>query len=363
MQPEEIISNVIIRLITLNPFFGVLLSSLEKIKDETIIYNGKPTFATDGFKIFYHPQVLTLFTLSELEGILLHEVLHGIFEHCLKSRIGNRNPDLWNIACDIVVNIEIKEMGYDLPAASAFDYRFRDMLPEEIYEILNKKSAVFVKRFDIHMPLLDEDEEKLTNHILTAYEISKDSIGDLPLGLIRAINKLKPSKINWQKILHYIAGEALAKDELNYHLPNKKYIPYDIYLPSLRSYTKGSLIVAIDTSGSITNEQLIQFVSEIKKISYLVDKFFLITCDASVHEIVEIEQFENFLHRVYFKGGGGTDFNPVFKIIREKRLNPDLLIYLTDGEGDYPEFRPPYPVLWILTKNYNVPWGNKLVIS
>jgi len=364
MKPEEKISNAIVRLIAHNPFFGVLLSSLDKIEDDTIYCSGVPTIATDGFRIFYHPQFVSLLSEQETEAVLVHEIFHGIFRHCDFSRIAQRNIELWNVCCDYAVNVEIDLMEYKLPKGALIDYQFKDMLPEEIYERLQKNYIdIPIRKFDIHLPLSAKDKEILLERILSASLIAKDSIGDLSLGVRRAIGKLKEPKVSWQRIFHHIIGQTLAGVDFTYNPPDKRVLPYEIYLPSLHSYGFSNLVIAVDTSGSISKDQLTQFASEIKNISYLVQEAFIITCDAKIQETVEIQQCESFFNKIDFKGSGGTDFRPIFEFIEKKRLYPDLLIFLTDGEARYPQknhYR--YPVLWVLTKEHKVPWGYTLVI-
>jgi predicted metal-dependent peptidase len=63
------------------------------------------------------------------------------------------------------------------------------------------------------------------------------------------------------------------------------------------------------------------------------------------------------------KGGGGTDFKGVFEYLKKEKITPKVLIYYTDGEGALPPKAPPYPVLWMLSREQNMPWGKKIVIS
>ena len=87
------------------------------------------------------------------------------------------------------------------------------------------------------------------------------------------------------------------------------------------------------------------------------------SADAAVHEVVKITKFSNLLNKIKFKGGGGTDFRPVFDKVKELNIFPELLIYLTDAYGSFPEKQPNYPVLWCLTEeNSVVPWGHSVHI-
>ncbi len=106
-----------------------------------------------------------------------------------------------------------------------------------------------------------------------------------------------------------------------------------------------------------------QFAAELSKISYLVESVTAMSCDAQVHEVVKIKKFDNFLKKLKFVGGGGTNFIPVFDKVKEMKMIPELLIYLTDSFGQFPEKHPNYPVLWCLTdENGHVPWGQSVYI-
>src|SRR6185369_10042245 len=104
----------------------------------------------------------------------------------------------------------------------------------------------------------------------------------------------------------------------------------------------------VDTSGS-TENMLPQFLAEMRKLNTLISELTVMTCDAEVHEVVKLTQMDGLFKNVKFKGGGGTDFRPVFSTVKEKRIIPDLLIYLTDMFGTFPEKGPNYPVLWVST--------------
>ena len=119
-------------------------------------------------------------------------------------------------------------------------------------------------------------------------------------------------------------------------------------MPSLKNEKIGNVVVAIDTSGSISDDDISQFVSELKKISNLVEEVTVITCDCQIHETVKVRHFSEILSKIQMKGGGGTSFKPVFDKIAEGQV-PQLLVYLTDTYGDYPEKKPTYPVLWMST--------------
>ena len=172
---------------------------------------------------------------------------------------------------------------------------------------------------------------------------------------------MRKSKVKWERIFHRYVGEALAKDDFSYERCNRRLMGQDIYLPDLRNHIIGHVVLAIDTSGSITAKILEQFSAELAKISHLVDEVTVMTCDAQVHEVVKVRKMEDFMKKIEFKGGWGTDFRPVFKEVEDRKITPELLIYLTDAWGSFPEKAPQYPVIWTLTTGSNkngIPWGS-----
>jgi len=62
-------------------------------------------------------------------------------------------------------------------------------------------------------------------------------------------------------------------------------------------------------------------------------------------------------------GGGGTDFAPAFDWIAREGLRPDVVLYFTDAEGDFPPSPPPYPVLWLVKGRAEVPWGERIQLN
>jgi len=350
------------RLMLQQPFYGMLLSMIDFIPEPTI-----PTMATDGARVFYSPEFAMELDDDEMFGVLLHEISHCIYLHCTQKRRMNRDHHRWNVAADYAINLEIKDMQYKLPRQVLLDEKYRDMNAEQIYDSLPADCS-HLQTLDIHIENTDAKEwDDMEDKIISAYEMTRNSKskGSMPGGLKRWIDKLRKAKVNWARVFHRYVGQALAKDDYSYVRANRRFVPQDIYLPDLRNYIIGTVVVAVDTSGSIGKKCLEQFGAEMSKISHLVDECTAISCDAQIHEVVKIRKFQNFIKNVKFgfKGGGGTDFRPVFDLVKEKKMQPELLIYLTDTYGSFPERPPNYPVLWCITEDGGtVPWGQSVYI-
>lgn len=362
-KAKERVGNSRARLLLQQPFYGVLLSMVDFVPETAI-----PTMATDGSKVFYNPNyVMDELTDDEVFGVILHEISHCIYLHCTPKRRLNRAQHKWNVACDFAINLEIKGMGYALPQQVLLDNKYRDMNAEQIYDSLPEDASNF-KTLDMHIENSDEAGwDDMEDKIITAWEMTKNQTGkgSTPAGMKRWIDKLRKSRVRWERIFHRYVGQALAKDDYSFTRVNKRFVGQDMYLPDMRSHIIGNVVIAIDTSGSIGKNCLEQFAAEIAKIGHLVDEITAMSCDARVHEVVKIKKFENFLNKLQMKGGGGTDFRPVFDKIKEMKMQPELAIYLTDAYGSFPEKQPNYPVLWCVTSESGmdyIPWGQKVLL-
>jgi len=203
-----------------------------------------------------------------------------------------------------------------------------------------------------------EDLEVFEGKMREAYTAAKDQ-GRLPSYIKRYIKKLFKPKIPWQNILaRYLI--SYSKVDYNWLPPAYKYLPSGLVLPSIR-IRKIDLVIAIDTSGSISNEELRKFMTEVKGIISQFNSYTLkiIACDANIHEIHEFETFKpfDFKEAMKLSGGGGTDFRPVFNYIEKEKKRPDCLVYMTDLYGDFPYSKPNYPVIWLCTSEEKAPFG------
>ena len=150
-------------------------------------------------------------------------------------------------------------------------------------------------------------------------------------------------------------------NDFTYTRLKRQYMAQGIAIPTLRSKDLPPVGIAIDTSGSVGDLEMQQFVSEIQSFSRLAWNFpvHLIMCDRQVTNYANVMS-RNIDHKKHLppKGRGGTDFRPVFDKIRDEKIKISCLIYLTDTQGNFPEQRPNYPVLWIsCCDRGQVPWG------
>ena len=146
--------------------------------------------------------------------------------------------------------------------------------------------------------------------------------------------------------------------------PNRRYIYSGLYLPSVHREGIGQLVVALDTSSSIRQQELEEFAAEISAISDQAqpEAIRVLYCDEVVNSTQEFRYSEPI--KLEPMGGGGTNFRPVFEWVDAQNLSPACLIYLTDLECDsYPDTVPSYPVLWVTNSRRTAPFGETLRIT
>ncbi|MBP5530444.1 MAG: hypothetical protein J6Y54_00235 [Lentisphaeria bacterium] len=213
-------------------------------------------------------------------------------------------------------------------------------------------------------PAFDADAEMFCRNLSADAEIELKTRGGRGDGagnhLLRLLEKINVPHVDWKILLRQFIREVRG-GSYRWLPPNRRFISKGLYLPGRRQKMFRG-VVALDTSGS-TVKELPGFVEEVEQLMRSFGKFELnvIECDAAVGNVTVvssgIKPHDWRKHR--FSGGGGTDFTPVFKYINEKRLNPNVLVFFTDGNGACPGANPSYPVLWLLTRDGQPPvsWG------
>jgi len=363
-----------------------------------------PTMWTDGNVIGYNPLFVKELTIPEIVGVTAHEVWHTVLMHHLRR--GSRNPMVWNMAADHVVNLIITggSEPFTLPDGNLCDSRFGDLSCEKVYNILlaenppppqeekgdgkpcdggegeesaegdsngdsdpgkcgevrdwtpkdDGKGGASNKPKKPSKAEMEEAEATMKRHIVRAATAAK-LCGTLPGHLERLIAEATAPKTNALEVISSWATE-LAKDDWSWRRPNRRYHDSSFILPSLRSENPGTCGFFIDTSGSMSEKELNEAASELQGILRRDSlKVQIIYCDSEVAKTQEITP-EDMPLKLKMYGGGGTDFRPPFDWIAEKDITLSGAVYFTDGYCDsFPE-PPDYPVLWILSSSAGS-WG------
>lgn len=361
-----------VRLMARLPFYGILLSYLTLRPDAEV-----KIAATDGSNIFYNPDFLTQLMREgadlTAQGLLVHETLHPGLGHFWRK--GNREHVRWNASADFVINLIVTDLGLRIPAGGLLDEQYRGMSEEEIY---NRLPPEFVQNIpaallDLRDPAWEQEGQGSAgggsadpaslwrDRVASAAQAAKVR-GCLPAGLERMIDRLLAPTKDWRAVLsEFVVPHAADYD---WRRPERRFLDLDLYLPSLAGEQVEDLVVAIDTSGSVGQDEMRRMISELRAIlcAYERVRIMVMACDADVHEVYELEETSR-IPGVY-SGGGGTSTVPVFDKIKELGLTPYAVVYLTDGYADYPEWQPEYPVLWVLTPDHQrPPWGRFTVLD
>lgn len=306
--------------------------------------------------------------------------MHHILAH--SQRKLKRKGFLWQLATDFAINNLLFKNGIKIPNGANFDKKYKNMYAEEIYEELKKEQIEagfdayeddikeneqeenqenkFTKVKNIEENLDERDEEQWEYASTLAKEVAiRKSL--MPLGFERLAKKVTAQNIDWKFEL-YNAINRHMRNNYAFMPPNKKHLYRGFALPSLTSDIL-SLIVAIDTSGSIQEEILGAFIEEFKTImqNFPAVNIELLIADAKVHAHYSFKGAEDM--DFVLKGGGGTDYRPVFEYIDANFPMSSMLLYFTDGDGIFPRIPPSYEVLWALSnKKERIPFGRALVI-
>ena len=382
MHANTLLTKAKSQLTSKHPYFGMLASRLKHEEDEKIRF-----YASNGVRFKYNPNFVEKCSIDELIFILTNCVMHHILAH--QQRKLKRKGSLWQLSTDFAINNLLKKSGFKIPTAANYNSEFKNMYAEEIYDVLkeqmnyqgsdafdnkndnsnttltineakNSEDKRFANTENIDEELDEKDESQWEYAASLAKEVAMRK-SSFPLGLERLAKKMKAKDIDWKFEL-YNAINRHMRNNYSFMPPNKKHLYRGFALPSLTSDTL-SLIVAIDTSGSINDILLGTFIEEFKSImqSFPAVSIELIIADAKVHGHYSFQGGENMDFQL--KGGGGTDYRPVFEYIDANLPMSSMLLYFTDGEGIFPRIPPPYEVLWALSQNKKkIPFGRPLVI-
>jgi len=218
---------------------------------------------------------------------------------------------------------------------------------------------------NLPVPLTAQEREELAQkwqQYLASAAQQAQQAGKLGGAMARLVDAWLAPKLPWRSLLaHYFFDQA--RNDYNYMRPSRR--EGEMILPSLKS-SQCDLIVAIDTSGSIGEEELSEFLSEINAIKgALTVRITLLACDAKLAEDGPwvFEPWEEFRLPRAFQGGGGTDFAPVFEWVENQNLRPDALVYFTDADAEFPKHAPTYPVIWLVKGKKPVPWGKRIQLN
>jgi predicted metal-dependent peptidase len=309
-------------------------------------------------------------SVQQLMFLLAHEAMHYMLAHGLRR--GHRDPQAWNVAADKVINDTLIDAGVgDFIDGGVTLDGAREMAAESLYDENDDGAGQGPGGLgnDIGDPT-DADGQPLddaTIHQLEA-EAKIDAIqsakaakavGKLPASIERMVEELVNVSTPWYDILErFMAGKI--KDGYSWNRPNRRFIARNIYIPGTDYVPKmGPVVIGVDTSGSIGPDEIAMFNGHINRIidTCNPEVVHVVYCDYDVAGVDEYTP-EDFPVTIQCKGGGGTSFKPVFDWIDTNAIDPECVVYLTDGYGDQSEFTTNHETVWLTTGTEAFDWGH-----
>lgn len=402
------------RLILDKPFLGSLVMHLPlKAADSKWC----ETTATDARFFYYNPAYIARLTLDQTQFVLAHEAMHCALSHF--NRRNHRQKHRWDVACDYAVNMILDDERMPAPDEALMNATYRGLSAEEIYPLLHEDPPE--QTLDTHLfdesgsgqggegesqesedegeqndsdqddqgeqsgeeqsqqesgeaeagasedapppPPMDTDklDEQWQGRLAAAAQAARQA-GKMSKSLMRLVDHLLAPKLPWRALLARYMMNA-ARDDYSFQRTSRR--EGEAMMPRLYSQSV-KVAVALDTSGSISDDELREFLSEIDALKAQVRaEVVLHACDDHLAEagpwryaMWETVELPEGIH-----GGGGTDFRPVFEWLNDGGGAPDLLVYFTDAEGRFPEAEPRYPVVWLVKGKAPVPFGIRIQLN
>ena len=380
-----------IRILMNHGFYGLLLMNAKLSIDENV-----ETAYTDGKRIVFGTKFLDSLRDNEIDFILMHEILHIALRHCVRGK--EKDNELFNIACDIVVNSNIlKSNNMNINSITLKQYgEAMHVAPnkregylytaEEVYEMLlsnnkrnassgNKQKNVSIDDHSKWNPNIVDNKEWIQKVINAKNNIQNrrlagEQASNIPSGIERMYNELVKSKVDWKTILCDFVQETVC--DYSFSPPDRRFSEEVFFLPDFNDTEKEvkNILFMVDTSGSIKNDAIIEAFSEVKGA---IDQFngklqgYLGFFDAQVIPPVQFESVDDLL-KIKPYGGGGTRFDIIFEYINNNMQDnlPKCIIILTDGYAEFPNeaIANNIPVLWIISNSdVTPPWGKIVKID
>lgn len=384
---QEVLDKIIVARVGLllrHPFFGNMATRLGIQEcDEWC-----PTAATDGRNLYYNTEFFSKLSAREIEFVIAHEILHCVFDHI--GRTEQRDRQIYNIACDYIVNNtlvrdNIGEQPKDIPIFQ--DFKYEGWSSEKVYdEIYKKYDEKQLKKLgqllDEHLEWGDNDgqgqgkndknkeEGQKKKPTFSKEELRKirdeikDSIlqsaqaagaGNLPKEVERIVQSMTNPKMNWREILQ-TQIQSTIKSDYSFMRPSRKGWHSGVVLPGSQFEQTIDIAVAIDASGSISEKQLTEFLSEIKSImdQYKDYRIKVWTFDTEVYNEQDYGPNDGDISQYQITGGGGTDFMCNWDYMKKNDIVPKRLIMFTDGYT-YDSWGDPYycDTVFVIHDNHN----------
>jgi predicted metal-dependent peptidase len=356
-------------LIFTEPFYGLFLIGINKIYSEQIPTAGVSKRGI-GMQLTINPEFYMNLSEDHRYGLIKHELLHIAFGHLLLRDLYSDHK-LFNIAADLEINQYIIESN--LPDGGLLLSSFPELnLPKKAgtkkyYELLEKaQEDNTCPSLDGLLDQMDGDSEychstwnefddlsepdkkllqkQVEHQLKESAEQTVKKCGNIPgemSDIIHRLTHIEPAKFDWKGYLkRFVGNSSIVYTKKLRRKYNKRYAAN----PGLKIKFKNHILVGVDTSGSVNNDELKEFFNELAHMCKTGHKITVAQCDTSLRTVEEFKPKKNWeIH-----GRGGTSFQPVIDHYNEKKGVYTALVYLTDGEA-YPPDNCPKNTLWCLS--------------
>jgi predicted metal-dependent peptidase len=340
-------------------YSGIIMIGRTEVKDDV------PTACTDGRNTYYGRDYMAKQASNKRKGVILHENLHKAFRHTTVWRhLFKENPNMANMACDYVINLMIMDGDnsfVSLPDGALLDHKYKGLDAGTVYRMIKEEAkggTVHVKTVGDQegkdVPVIEigngldehdwesaegmskEEKEALAKDVDQALRQGAILAGKMSANVPREISDVLEAKVDWREAMReFVTSFCADKDESTWRRPSRRWIGQDVYMPSMIGESVGRIVIGIDMSGSIGDEEVGQFLGEVKKICDTVkpEGIDLLYWDTRVcqHEKYEQDQLDNLLASTKPRGGGGTDPQCIVDYMNNKKIKAECAVILTDG--------------------------------
>lgn len=358
-------------------FYGYFLFQMSReIRFDISSYTAV-NFKGSKYVIYFNPIIFLTLTIKQMESTIKHEILHILSMHLIRAKdftVGYGTLSL-NMAMDIVVNTYLDHLP---PYATTLEwvnlnYSLK-LLPFEPFEYYAEKIQTAIELLEVDEDAAEDDsdkgeniktdynpekthdlweessdiDEKTLNEFTEKY-INNSQKGSTPNYLESMISSLKNSKgeLPWNLYLKRLMGSVESNKKKTITRRNRRQ-PHRLDLRGqLRSH-KANIVVALDISGSISDEEFNQAIQEILTIVKNYNhEISIIECDSEIRRVYKVKSAKDLKERMSIRGG--TKFTPVFEYANHHKIN--LLVYFTDGKGEEQLLSLPkgYKTLWVIS--------------
>lgn len=380
MNILDVFERTVAAVLSKEPYYGFLLLNMKRHFNSKVPTAG--VNVKDGhINLYINSDFFMGLTKEHRIGVLIHEIKHITHLHLLRRK-DDTNPRDYNIAADAAINPSISQLK-TYPTGCLLTGKQGKVMPESIApNLLSNETAEYYLKYiqkqkkdkgdgtgdgvndlDDHSVWEDGegDAEAVKEVLKKQLKDAKDKAqsigaGNVPGDAELALDALSKSLVTWKQALRmFFASISDCRKEKTRKRRNRR---YGIAFPGKKKEPTTKLAIAIDTSGSVSDQELQQFFTEIRQLATLVDEMHIIQCDSAV---TKVEPWNGKIPQVL--GRGGTEFQPALDAAT--KLGVDGLIYFTDGDCYSEPTKPGYPVLWALVRGVNKPvsWGKHLHVT